>query len=1119
MSDHQIERILADPSLSREILERVARPGEGRESLESNLSPAARLRNLIRDEPGLEKIVRATGRPVLTVRKGTFDPPTTERWRRSLEGARKALEQAILSVGRVELHGDPDYQWAGTAWVVGDGLIITNRHVCEIFARRDGSRLVFRRKGGGGTVSASIDFQREHESDAAFVIPIDGIAYLAPDSDDAPDVALLRLAPGVKAPPRIDLCAAEAGEGREVAVIGYPAYDYDEDHKLQEDLFAFYDVKRLAPGEVMGIGSSIALEHDCSTLGGNSGSVVLDLKTGDALGLHYAGRSGKANYAVRAAVIHAILEGAAQPATLISQPAEDEAPKPRVRSASELAGRAGYDPRFLGIEVPVPQMTGGAAEDVAPIEGSATGLLDYTHFSVAMSRSRRLARFTAVNIDGRDLRRIVRKGDAWFLDGRLPAEAQVGNDVYAKNKLDRGHLVRRLDPVWGAEAALANEDTFHFTNACPQHGELNQKTWRALEDYILENADAHELRVSVFTGPVFRETDRDYRDVRLPEEFWKVVVMLREPGNELVATAYLLTQRHLLSDIEFVFGPFRTYQVPVAAIEKLASLDFRTLREHDPLATANESVRRAGRAIEGPEDLVLHRGGPADDWAAIGAAFARDDTQAAFHAARAAVDGGETMPPDVLGRALAVLKKNCRFETLVALADLTGVFDGDQPEHRKIACQGLIELKEFARAIRELEKTHRFLRARLDAPPIQGDVDDTDRRLRDGRELPEVDGLLGRTYKQRLVDNPGRSREVRAADAARSLQFYGDAYRAARMAHLWHGINYVAVARYVRKHLGMESPYGAPEEVAREILRTIDHLEERGLLTDWDYATRGEAALATDDPELARQSYATFVARAGDNQFMRRSPLRQLRELWELLPTHPLMQLFSEGSGGAAGVPPAPEAERLQMRQGSDAYQLPEDDPQARMHARSVVRIGEEMLVGDGTGFIFDGAFISKQLAGKRLVLTCRHVCPVGVTPDRAVIIFFSSGERAIIYGPKMIWTSPELDASLLLIGGGLDDAKPAPLAKQAVQENDDALIIGHPLGGAKFFSRGKISRVDPMRFYYGTPTDPGFSGSPVFNGQWELTGLHRAGGSTANQGGRLDQIVKALRGWKEWRW
>ena len=42
------------------------------------------------------------------------------------------------------------------------------------------------------------------------------------------------------------------------------------------------------------------ITHDCSTLGGNSGSVLLDLQTGEAVGLHFAGLYLQDNFAVPA---------------------------------------------------------------------------------------------------------------------------------------------------------------------------------------------------------------------------------------------------------------------------------------------------------------------------------------------------------------------------------------------------------------------------------------------------------------------------------------------------------------------------------------------------------------------------------------------------------------------------------------------------------------------------------------------------------------------------------------------------------------------------------------------------------------------------------------------------
>ena len=180
-------------------------------------------------------------------------------------------------------------------------------------------------------------------------------------------------------------------------------------------------------------------------------------------------------------------------------------------------------------------------DDVFPVDGEEDGRLDYMHFSVVMSRSRRIAMFTGVNIDGSESVSVPRGSDRWSLDGRIPATAQAGEALYTDNGLDRGHLVRREDPNWGPEAATANGDTFHFTNCSPQMAAFNQKTWLSLEDYILKNTRRWRDRVTVFTGPVFREDDRLYRGIRIPLAFWKVVAFLSDEGNPS-ATAYMIDQ-------------------------------------------------------------------------------------------------------------------------------------------------------------------------------------------------------------------------------------------------------------------------------------------------------------------------------------------------------------------------------------------------------------------------------------------------------------------------------------------------------------------------------------------------------------------------------------------------
>jgi endonuclease G len=252
----------------------------------------------------------------------------------------------------------------------------------------------------------------------------------------------------------------------------------------------------------------------------------------------------------------------------------------------------GYDADFLAVELPLP-----------PTD-QPTRRLDYTHFSVLLHPERRLAAATAVNIDGAALVDLGR-GDDWHLDDRVPASEQVGEELYARNDLDRGHLVRRRDPVWGADAARANFDTFVFTNAAPQAADFNQskELWLGLEDYLLGHADAYDRRLTVFTGPVFAGDDPTYRGVRIPRRFWKVAAWADAAGPaaaspddtgaglRLAATAYVLDQTAELDDIDVSLraggppplGPFRTFQVPVADVARLTGLALGELVAADVL--------------------------------------------------------------------------------------------------------------------------------------------------------------------------------------------------------------------------------------------------------------------------------------------------------------------------------------------------------------------------------------------------------------------------------------------------------------------------------------------------------------------------------------------------------
>lgn len=250
-------------------------------------------------------------------------------------------------------------------------------------------------------------------------------------------------------------------------------------------------------------------------------------------------------------------------------------------SAEGYADRQGYDPAFLGVHVPLPALTERARADAAPVAGRDDGVLDYTHFSLVLSKSRRLAFFVACNVDGGQSRELPPPpGRGWRIDSRVDAAYQAREEVYACRRLEHGCLVGRDGPVWGGEAARASADMQHLTTCSPRHRRLDRGgAWLELERHILAGVRRRRARAIVLAGPVFGEGDLEYRQVRIPEQFWKVVVT--GEGGALAAAAYVESQRDLSSGVELALGAYRTYRVSVARVEEMAGLDFGPLRGAD----------------------------------------------------------------------------------------------------------------------------------------------------------------------------------------------------------------------------------------------------------------------------------------------------------------------------------------------------------------------------------------------------------------------------------------------------------------------------------------------------------------------------------------------------------
>jgi len=272
-----------------------------------------------------------------------------------------------------------------------------------------------------------------------------------------------------------------------------------------------------------------------------------------------------------------------------------------------------YNPKFIkDVEIPLPTLTPATLQQC--FNGGTP--LDHTNFSTVFNQARGLAVYSAHNIDGKTLLKKGPKRTGFTLDPLVkPNALQVDNHRGYKgfptqedNPWDAGHLARRRAVHWPnkATAIKANKESSYWTNIVPQHHRLNQGPWSNVEDFILKLADENDKRASVFTGPVFTDSDPQIVNdvgelpIRIPAGFWKVVAIKHQ--SHLCAAAFLLWQCDIQSGQPIKFDPVLE-QVRLNTVEYLAGLFFdKKLRNADPLRFKG---RNASCVIANAGDIAL----------------------------------------------------------------------------------------------------------------------------------------------------------------------------------------------------------------------------------------------------------------------------------------------------------------------------------------------------------------------------------------------------------------------------------------------------------------------------------------------------------------------------------
>jgi hypothetical protein len=276
-----------DPGMQRECLGQILEAGANAlEKITRDMSPELTSQERI----GLECILLMYGRPAVEVNQDRLAsvPPL---WN-VLEDQREDIEMAQRGVGRIELFGHPEYDWAGTGFLVNDTTLMTTRRTAEIFIENRFDQWQFR-----PGITAWMDYNAEYQNVASAGYRVRTVLGVHNNYD----LALLEVEPpqlqpnGCPTPLALAAQPPHQIEGRPVYLIGYPVRDSrrNEPETITRIFRDVYNVKRVQPGTLRGslqFRDVQLIQHDCAYLGQSAGSCLVDLETQQVLGIHLTSR-------------------------------------------------------------------------------------------------------------------------------------------------------------------------------------------------------------------------------------------------------------------------------------------------------------------------------------------------------------------------------------------------------------------------------------------------------------------------------------------------------------------------------------------------------------------------------------------------------------------------------------------------------------------------------------------------------------------------------------------------------------------------------------------------------------------------------------------------------------
>ena len=140
---------------------------------------------------------------------------------------------------------------------------------------------------------------------------------------------------------------------------------------------------------------------------------------------------------------------------------------------------------------------------------------------------------------------------------------KASREDYSYSGWDKGHMAPRADMKWSGQAL---EESYYFTNICPQDHAMNSGSWRKVEE-LTRRLAKHYGAVYVVCGPVVgsgRYGTIGKSGVQVPDAFFKALAVNTSDGYRTVA---------FLMENSPQDGSPRRYAVTVDSVESVIGLN------------------------------------------------------------------------------------------------------------------------------------------------------------------------------------------------------------------------------------------------------------------------------------------------------------------------------------------------------------------------------------------------------------------------------------------------------------------------------------------------------------------------------------------------------------------